>query len=71
MEVFEATFGQDGAFVSAPRRSMSSDTEVLLSFAATVRLQSVMENPSPFSEVSNGPEYILVGLMSHFLSTPS
>jgi hypothetical protein len=28
----------------------------------------VIENPGPFSEVSNTSEYIFVGLMSHFVS---
>ena len=66
VEVFDSTFGHAGAFVSAPSRSINSDTEVLLSFAAVVRLHSVIENPGPFKEVSNTSEYIFVGLISHF-----
>ena len=61
VEVFDRTFGQDGAFVSASRRFINSDTEVLLSFAAVVRLQRVIENPGPFRDVSKTLEYILVG----------
>jgi len=68
VEVLERTLGQEGALVSAPRRDRSSSTDVLLSFAAAVRLQSVIEKPGPFNEVSKGPEYIFVGLMSHFVS---
>jgi hypothetical protein len=56
VEVFDSTFGHDGAFVSAPSNSINSDTEVLLSFAAVVRLHNVIENPAPFREVSNGAE---------------
>jgi hypothetical protein len=40
----------------------------LLSSAAIVRLQSVIEKPGPFKDVSKGPEYIFVGLMSQFVS---
>ena len=68
VEVFAATLGQAGAFVSAPSRSNNSDTVVLHSLAAGVRLQSVMEKPGPFSEVSKAPEYIFVGLISHSVS---
>lgn len=56
VEVFESTFGHDVAFVGAPRSSKSSDTEVLLDFAARVRLQSVTEKPGPLSDVSNVSE---------------
>lgn len=66
--MFDSTFGQAGAFVPAPSSSSNSETEVLLSFAAVVRLHNVIENPGPFSEVSNTSEYIFVGLMSHFVS---
>jgi hypothetical protein len=68
VEVFDSTFGHEGAFVSAASKSINSDADVLLSFAASVRLQRVIEKPGPFREVSNVPEYILVGLMSQILS---
>lgn len=68
VEVFASTFGHEGAFVSALNSSRSSETESLLSLAAAVRLHSVMEKPGPLSEVSNVPEYIIVGLMSQFFS---
>lgn len=55
VEVLASTLGQAGAFVSAPSKSINSSTDVLLSFAAIVRLHSVTENPGPFREVSNGP----------------
>lgn len=68
VEVFESTFGQFGAFVSAPNRSKSSAVAVLLSLAAVVRLQRVIEKAGAFKEDSKHPEYILVGLMSHISS---
>lgn len=55
VEVFERTFGQPGALVSAPRRSRSSLVEVLLLCAADVMLRRLTENPGPFSDVSNVP----------------
>jgi hypothetical protein len=68
VEVLASTFGHAGAFVSALSSSRSSETEVLLSLVAAVRLHNVMEKPGPFNEVSNVPEYIIVGLMSQFFS---
>lgn len=68
VDLFASTLGQAGAAVSKAKRSSSSETEVELELAAAVRLQSVIEKPGPFREVSKGPEYILVGLMSHFVS---
>jgi hypothetical protein len=56
VDLLESTFGHEGAFVSALSNSRSSETEVLLSLAATVRLHKVMENPGPFRDVSNVPE---------------
>ena len=35
---------------------------------AELRLQSVIENPGPFSELSNMPLYILVGQIDQFVS---
>lgn len=61
VEVLERTFGHDGALVSAPRRSISSETDELQATAAVERLQSVIENPGPFSDVSKCPEYIFIG----------
>jgi len=68
VEVLERTLGHEGAFVSAPSSSRSSSTDDLLSLAAAVRLQRVMENPGPFREVSNVPEYIFVGFIFQFCS---
>jgi len=68
VEVFDSTFGHKGAFVSAASNSINSVVNVLLSFAASVRLQRVIEKPGPFREVSNVPEYILVGLISQIFS---
>ena len=68
VDVFERTFGQPGAFVSAPRRPRSSLAEVLLLCAAAVTLRRLRENPGPFSEVSNVPVKIFVGLISQLAS---
>jgi hypothetical protein len=56
VEVLESTFGHEGALVSSLSSSRSSETDVLLSFAASVRLHKVTENPGPFRDVSNVPE---------------
>ena len=56
VEVFARTLGHAGAFVSAPSKFISSLTDVLLSFAAVVRLHNVTEKPGPFKDVSKGPE---------------
>jgi hypothetical protein len=56
VNVLARTFGQAGAFVSAASRSRSSGVVELHSLAACVRLQSVIEKPGPFREVSKGPE---------------
>lgn len=68
VEELESTFGHDGAFVSAPSRSRSSEVDVLLSLLAVVKLHKVIENPGPLSDVSNVSEYILVGWISQFFS---
>lgn len=64
--MLESTFGHDGALVSAARSSNSSEAVVLQSVAAVVALKRVIEKPGPFKEVSKAPEYIFVGLISHF-----
>ena len=71
VEVFESTFGHDGAFVSAPSSSRSSLTCVPLFFAAGVRLHKVTEKPGPLSDVSKVAEYIFTGLMFQFVSVRS
>lgn len=68
VEVLESTFGHDGAFVSALNRSRSSEADVLLSLPAVVKLHNVMENPGPFSDVSNVSENILVGRIFQLFS---
>jgi hypothetical protein len=67
-EVFDSTFGHAGALVSYANKSNNSDTELLLSFAATVILHNVIEKPGPFREVSKAAAYIFVGLIRHFVS---
>lgn len=62
-EVFERKLGQEGALVSAPRRSKSSLVVDLHPSAAFERLHKVMENPGPFNEVSKDPEYIFTRRM--------
>lgn len=56
VDVLARTLGHAGAAAGAARRSRSSGTEVLLSVAAAVRLQRVMERPGPLREVSKAPE---------------
>ena len=56
VDEFAYTFGHAGAAVSALNRSSSSSADILLPFSAAVALNSVIQNPGPFREVSNEPE---------------
>jgi len=62
-------FGHAIAVVGALRRSKNSSGVELHSPAATVRLQSDIEKPGPFSDDSNTPEYIFTGLIDQVESS--
>jgi hypothetical protein len=69
--VLARTLGQDGAVVSALKRSNISAAVDLQLDAAFVTLQRVTEKPGPLRELSKTPEYILAGLIFHVESVIS